>query len=166
MKRIKSMIVAAAAALILSACSPGQLSGPLTIKGLHLGMTSAELNEAAEANGWSITNLIRAAEGRSTGSFMAGDAYYGQVIIDDEMGVIYFQLNTEAFDAGDLSYQAFVESLQAAYPIGELQQTHEFGGCGRWEGRGPAGEVVSTTNCGRWSIYVAIGAEQSQATFN
>lgn len=166
MKSFTSTILAAIAALVLSACAPGQLGGPLTIKGIHLGMSAAELDEAAQANGWAVTDLERFMPGRVGGSIKKGAGYYGRVTLDDQQGLIFLELNTSAFDAEDLSFQDFVESLQANYPIGELQQVLDYGRCGSWQGRGPAGEVITISSCGAWSIMVAIGAEQSGATFN
>jgi hypothetical protein len=166
LRSITFTIIAAIAALVLSACSLGQPSGPLTVKGFHLGMGRAELEEAARVNGWSVKYYPQTVKGRSTVSLTVGYTQYGEITFDEAEGIIYFRLNTAAFEARDLSYRDFVESLQAAYPIGELQQAADFGNCGRWEGTGPAGEWVSTTNCGEWSMSVRVGAEQSGATFN
>lgn len=166
MKSITSPIIAVIAVLVLSACSPSQTGGQLAIKGMRLGMGPPQLEQALLANGWRVTDIKTIAPGRSGGNLMNGERYYGRLVTDDQIGLIHFELNTHAFGAEDLSYQAFVESLQANYPIGELQQTHSWSDCGRWEGRGPAGEIIATSNCGAWEISVTIGAEQSGASFN
>lgn len=166
MKSFASIVASAIAIFILSACSPGQATGPLTIKGIHLGMSASELDQAAQANGWAITDQQRFMPGRVGGSIKKGEGYYGRVTLDDQRGLIFFELNTHAFDANDLAYRDFVESLQANYPIGELQLLRDYGNCAAWQGRGPAGEMVTTSSCGAWSVMVAMGAEQSGATFN
>lgn len=166
MTRVMAWTAAILVGLLIGACSPGQPAGPLTIKGIHLGMSAAELDQAAQANGWAVTDLEHFMPGRVGGSIMKGAGYYGRVTLDEQLGLIFLELNTSAFDAEDLSFQDFVESLQANYPIGELQQVLDYGHCGSWQGRGPGGEVITISSCGAWSIMVAIGAEQSGATFN
>ncbi len=181
---MRGILVLAAAAIWLAACSPEgaspsqdtggsqsaasapQEAAPLTIKGLTLGMTVDQMNAVAQANAWDPFSFTRSAVHRSAAGIKAGDAYFGQVVVDDATGLFYFELNTTAFGARDLSFQAFVEQLQANYQIGELAPTHNFGDCGRWEGKGPAGETVAVSNCGAWSVQVTASVEQTGANFN
>lgn len=179
--RVFAMVAAAAT---LAACSPQGASSPegsppspepsgasqgpakLTIKGLTLGMTPDQLSSAAGANGWNAFAFKRTAVNRAASNVMVGEAYIGQVVLDDATGLFYFELDTDAFGASGLSFDAFVEQLQASYPIGNLEPTHNFGNCGRWEGRGPGGEIVAVSSCGAWSITVTASAEQAGANFN
>lgn len=177
------LVLATAAAIWLGACSPDGASpsqatdsrtppasapqaARLTIKGLTLGMTPDQLNSVAGANGWNAFEFKRSAVNRAASNVMVGEAYIGQVVLDDATGLFYFELDTDAFGASGLSFDAFVEQLQANYPIGDLTPSHNFGNCGRWEGRGPGGEIVAVSNCGAWSITVTASAEQSGAHFN
>lgn len=160
---------------IQAAATPG-----LTIKGLRIGMTRAEVERAASANGFvvGVAPELGLATGealyvagpdcdQSDSSLENGCTTAGALFFEGDV-LERFRLNTRAFSSQRMDGSVFVDQLALNYGLeisGVRERNSSLGGsCLVYDGVGPGNAVISIQDCP--GIVALIEVRQSDASFN